>query len=492
MNAGLPDFLQLKGLSKLTTALETISSGGEGCSQTVDNVGDLVPVLKQQMKALVASFTEADESMEVSEPKGLGGKLVGVFSKGVCFVQTATNSVVQIVDDGLEKITDFVDSLEIGMWEDPPDPDCTGDEYYCLVPVERSSDIYRMFFFPVEHINFWDLTAPPLFNPCADAGERLLAGTGEMAFRWTVPGLVSKYAAQSSTFLQLRHTTCNGMVPNLYVYGYRPMVERANPSCRFSAPEFVGCSSDWSPAYADTTACVGRASLFAILDGYGNVLHKKELMQEDGWGKWSGSLTGIAMRTNTEIGFMTETPLKGTVYACGQASGNATWEVIQFDLADVAAANGVAISIKRRYKMPWLNQIGAERCTLTYEPEPSGLLWVGAVVSQGKDAEEDAEAQGDKAKGHARPFWPARWPFEGGQTEGDLKVAPIGGDEGRQLYGPQMFDVFDSLAYDGPKLNYGADVQVRTHRTRTIFLAPPNLLLLPHLLTSFLILTSDI
>ena len=60
MNAGLPDFLQLKGLSKLTTALETISSGGEGCSQTVDNVGDLVPVLKQQMKALVASFTEAD------------------------------------------------------------------------------------------------------------------------------------------------------------------------------------------------------------------------------------------------------------------------------------------------------------------------------------------------------------------------------------------------------------------------------------------------
>ena len=35
---------------------------------------------------------------------------------------------------------------------------------YCLAPVHRSTLLYRAFFFPVEHLHFWDRTAPPLLD----------------------------------------------------------------------------------------------------------------------------------------------------------------------------------------------------------------------------------------------------------------------------------------------------------------------------------------
>ena len=85
-------------------------------------------------------------------------------------------------------------------------------------------------------------TGPPLFNPCNDKGERFLAGNQEMDFRFTVPGLYSKYALQSSSFLKIQHTVCSGFVPRLYLLGYRPMEERADPDCNTESLAFMGCA----------------------------------------------------------------------------------------------------------------------------------------------------------------------------------------------------------------------------------------------------------
>ena len=49
-------------------------------------------------------------------------------------------------------------------------------------PIERSTMPYRVFFFPVGHIQFWDLTSPPLLDPCSGLS---MFSDGEMAFKFT-------------------------------------------------------------------------------------------------------------------------------------------------------------------------------------------------------------------------------------------------------------------------------------------------------------------
>eukprot|EP00964_Phaeocystis_antarctica_P083983 scaffold52888_cov70-Phaeocystis_antarctica.AAC.17 len=67
--------------------------------------------------------------------------------------------------------------LDIGSWATPVYPAC--DDEFCLATVRRSTDIYRGILFPMQHLQFWDLSSPPLVNPC----------DGIMEMKWTVRAL---------------------------------------------------------------------------------------------------------------------------------------------------------------------------------------------------------------------------------------------------------------------------------------------------------------
>jgi len=75
--------------------------------------------------------------------------------------------------------------LDIGSWATPVYPAC--DDEFCLATVRRSTDNYRGILFPMQHLQFWDLSSPPLVNPC----------DGIMEMKWTVRA--------PSTFFPMRH-----------------------------------------------------------------------------------------------------------------------------------------------------------------------------------------------------------------------------------------------------------------------------------------------
>ena len=406
----LPANLKLGGLQKLANALQVVAGESAGntsdCNQPLP-LKDLLRTLGSHWQAIKGFFAEATDGMSAGEWKALPAKLLSAFGGGVCFVRQVATTIVSIVDSGVDKLQGFMDMLAIGVWKDPPVVDCQGS-YTCLVPVQRSTGLYRKFFFPVGHIQYWDLTAPALFDPCKMTTS--LQSDGEMAFRFTVPGLISKYALQSSTFFKLQHTTCGGFVPRQYVLAYRPMEERAPPNCTAPDNQFLGCTDDGGVRYTNHTyTCPGRASLLSVVDGFGRNMYTKQLMLADGVAKWSGEVTGVAVRSlaGQTMGSASDNNHKGTVYVCGRpctppkkgggggadngeqdgdpgCPADTDWEVVRFDLEAVRAPGDGAVRALGRQKVPWLRQMGASRCTLSYVPQSGwntpGYLWVGASV----------------------------------------------------------------------------------------------------------------
>ena len=68
----------------------------------------------------------------------------------------------------------------------------------------------------------------------------------------------------------------------------------------------------------------------------------------------------------------------------GMCVADTDWEVVRFDLEAVRAPGDGAVRALGRQKVPWLRQMGASRCTLSYVPQSGwntpGYLWVGASV----------------------------------------------------------------------------------------------------------------
>ena len=64
---------------------------------------------------------------------------------------------------------------------------------------------------------------------CPAQGSFLDADNYKMAFRFTMPGLLSSYAIQSHAFLQLEHTTCYGALPSESNLGPLPSPSEHEP-----------------------------------------------------------------------------------------------------------------------------------------------------------------------------------------------------------------------------------------------------------------------
>ena len=374
--AQLPAWLPLSKLGDLKLALERmIGDPINECDQVVAPEV-LLDTLLGHWESIKQAAQDVDGELTVGEVKQFPGKLLNVLGAGVCFLRTATSTANAAIDDGVAKIDEFVAMLNIGVWANPPTITCK--DYHCLEVHKRASTVYRAFFFPVGHIQFWDLTAPPLVDPCASISsgslQTSLQSRGEMSFRFTVPGLYSKYAMQASTFLENEWTLCGGIVPRSYVLAYRPMEDRVPANCSLPPPAFEddgSCDAEPQNWTNFDLNCPGRTTMLAVVDGYGNLTGQHDLYDENLF-KYGGSITGIAVSEEHD-----------TVWACGQKWADASWEVLRFSLADVRGTNNNWIQMTGRQPIEWLKDAGAVRCTLTrfatatLDPD---LLWVGAVV----------------------------------------------------------------------------------------------------------------
>ena len=131
--------------------------------------------------------------------------------------------------DGLGRsLPDRIAKLAVGTWAAVELPDCDveapSDPYHCLVPVSRATVLYNAVFFPLKHIQFWDLSSPPLVDPCSDD----IVLDSSITFKFTAPGLMSAYALQSHTFLSLG-VSCPpsySPVPDKYLLAYQSFDKR--------------------------------------------------------------------------------------------------------------------------------------------------------------------------------------------------------------------------------------------------------------------------
>lgn len=411
-HVALPSWLGSgKTMDALQVALEAAvsTSTAQDCNAAYPP-SHVLSVLQTTWQDIRGFAAELSDGVQIGEIAAIPAHLLKAFGGAVCFTKMAAASAMFYVDEGVDLVHTFLTALSLGDWAEPSPPDCSvlpsHFRYFCLVPKRRSTDFYRAFRFPVGHIQFWDLTSPPLFNVATmtalDGGDG-----GEMAFKFTIPGLVSKYALQSSTFLQIEHTVLGGFVPRRYVLGYRPMEGRAPIGCNstdYSSRRndtFMGCE-----ATNTTNRCriVGRASLLATTDGFGavNAVHEIYVNGDP----YSGSITGLAASADDQV---------KSVWACSQHDDHLPWQILRFDYDAVMDTNAAIVHATiQRDGLGWLS--GAKRCTLTHAPgmnlDPD-YLWVGSVVEQTPSSTNgyhysDDGHESDNGAGEARAYkvWP--------------------------------------------------------------------------------------
>ena len=92
----------------------------------------------------------------------------------------------------------FLPDKGVSQWDKPdmPPPPSTA-----LVLDDLHEDDIVLFRFPGFHTDVHATVAKVRIDN--DNGERLATGTGEMAFRFTVPGLLAKYDADHSQRLEI-------------------------------------------------------------------------------------------------------------------------------------------------------------------------------------------------------------------------------------------------------------------------------------------------
>ena len=147
--------------------------------------------MKAEVFALANTYTELLDGFGVTSLLGVPSVLFRGLTQLVCFVRRAANTIPQVIDDFVvQPVHWLLDELAVGNWGSPVAPDCYAS--HCLDVAERSTDVYRDLTFPLKHLMFWDHTGPPLIDFCG----------GTMEWKFTVPGLFSKYSLQSTTLLQ--------------------------------------------------------------------------------------------------------------------------------------------------------------------------------------------------------------------------------------------------------------------------------------------------
>ena len=233
-------------------------------------------------------------------------------------------------------------------------PVCPQSDKYCLAIIARGPVLYRLVIFPVVFMHFWSLGQRPLADPCTHLGHFAIN-------RFTAPGLYSRYAMQSATFLE--HSLFNaGVVCNAYTH-------------------LLGYASALGRDDCDTEL----RSFLATTDQLGTITRVYPTDKPSGE-RYQGSLTGLAVA-----------PELGTAWACGKTEGDSFWSVHAFQLHHLRGSwtkvtpgehTEERVRMCRTEKVAHSNlgtlnsaawRAGKARCNLHWD-HANQLLWVSSLA----------------------------------------------------------------------------------------------------------------
>ena len=315
----------------------------------------LTPDLEQTFEHLLDVRKETSIERRISADRGLEGRhlmatdLVAVVESSTCLARVLAGAIRQLSTTAKENLYHLMDSRTLGVFDAPKPPACTTD--HCLETVALKSKDYERFWFPMKYMQFWDLSQKAVVDPCSVSGkdkDRL-----ERVFRFTIAGLMSTHALTAHTFLEQnveRQDTVIVCPYHTYVQAFSPLgMDRIH---------LPGCENR------------RRASIFAVSDKRGNILHARPLHSSDG------------VQLNVSISALAVDPNQQALWACGKALGDGYWSIHRFDLRDVQdPAKGMASPIRacasQRLDDTRLNTKHSERCLLAWEPKLK-LLFVGS------------------------------------------------------------------------------------------------------------------
>lgn len=235
------------------------------------NLPEAWPELRSDVLALGDSFSDLADGLSVQSLMGLPGAILNGLTGSVCMVRRGSHTVtVMATRYVINPINRIVDMLAIGTWGAAPRVPCTTD--YCLEVVTKATPLYKSLFFFLKYMVFWDPSGPPLFDPCGET----------MGWKFTVPGLMSSYALQSSTFLR-RYTSYTD--------------------------EFIECPwHDHVLGYQSFSAGIGqrqmrqRPSVLVQTDTFGAIMAIDSLEEPDGTA-YNGSVYGLAISKEHGVGW---------------------------------------------------------------------------------------------------------------------------------------------------------------------------------------------
>lgn len=345
---------------------------------------------KLDLSSLIELAAPFQDGLQWEDLASMPTMMISGFSTSMCLVARVLHSLRAVILFGRDKLKRVAGLLSFGSWGMPEPPDCSLDPTgYCLVAVQRSSWTYRVFMFTVQHLQFWDLSSPPLVDLCRSA----------MSMRWTVPGLLSDFSFQTAIFYEVD-------------YEYR-LIEESEFSSICARPRFLlayqptqsalsakrtrsgtGKSSSSPPLpplpppppirgeLLEETSIMGAtksavATLIAVAGSHGEINSVQHVIKrtppETGQPEpYDGSFTSLAYSWQKQL-----------IWGCGRdARPRSSWYLHTMRAANVwgGGLRDIDAMSNSPFEIVDSVRVGAyadgERCWLAWDPETS-RMWVG-------------------------------------------------------------------------------------------------------------------
>ena len=229
-------------------------------------------------------------------------------------------------------------------------PACKPGDRFCLTTAARGDEMYRRITYSLFFLHFWSLCSPPKYNLC---------GT-HLKWRFTIPGLWSAVAMQTSTFLAFRQKTEKFVIKCaqfLHLLAYSPAVPG-------------GCTDMYQSFFAGIDMAGNLAIVYPISLPNGEI--------------YAGTLTGVAV-----------SPPDEALWACGREDENGPWYLFSFDLRPMQFGWDKIekteddlypehpIRMCHRKKLPDDLRVinGKEKCMVSFDAKRR-WLWVGNLAQE--------------------------------------------------------------------------------------------------------------
>ena len=231
-------------------------------------------------------------------------------------------------------------------------PQCKPGDRFCLTTAPRSEFLYRRIFFGLFYLHFWSLGSPAKINPCGQT----------LKWRFTIPGLWSAHAMQSSTYLAFNQVI-KALIIKCAQFSHLLAYAPAMPG---------GCTDAYQSFFAGVDKNGQLSMVYPISLPSGQV--------------YAGSLTGLA-----------SSPMDNSLWACGREDEDGPWYLYSFDLRPMEFGFGVIeetadglypeVPVRMCHRKQLRGDLrvtkGKEKCMLNFDAKKR-WLWVGNMAQPGE------------------------------------------------------------------------------------------------------------